>query len=118
MAVPMLLACLWIAWRGQSRPLRVVAVWLAGLLAYLFLILLPKFLDRNSGALGKFYLFRPSSLILLLWLMLVLAASVAAVGGRAWVLRGSSAGADRPGLPVFPGRAAGARYRCERGAGA
>jgi hypothetical protein len=87
MAAPMLLVCLWIASRSERRRLRVAALWLAGLLAYLFLILGPKFLDRDSGTLGKFYLFRPSSLILLLWLMLALAALAARLGRRRWILR-------------------------------
>jgi hypothetical protein len=55
--------------------------------AYLFLILGPKFLDRSSGVLGKFYLFRPSSLIELLWLMLALAFVVNIAGHRAWLMR-------------------------------
>jgi hypothetical protein len=88
MAAPMLMACLWVGWRGPERRLRVLAIWLAGLLAYLFLVLLPKYLDRDSGVLGKFYLFRPSSLILLLWLMLVLAVVMAILARRAWMLRG------------------------------
>jgi hypothetical protein len=87
MAALMLLACLWIAWRGAARQ-RLVAVWVAGLLTYLFLVLGPKYLDRDSGVLGKLYLFRPSSLILLLWLMLALAAMVWLMGRRAWMLRG------------------------------
>ena len=87
MALPMLLACLWVARRGESRFLRVVAIWLAGLLAYLFFVLGPKFLDRNSGVLGKFYLFRPSSLILLLWLLLALAVAAMMLGSRIWILR-------------------------------
>ena len=87
MAAPMLLSCLWVARSGATRRLRVVAVWVAGLLAYLFLVLGPKFLDRDSGVLGKFYLFRPSSLIELLWLMLALAAAVAWAGGHARLLR-------------------------------
>ena len=89
MAFPMLLACLWVAKRGETRLLRMMALWLAGLLAYLFLILGPKFIDRNSGVLGKFYLFRPSSLVLLLWLLLVLAVGAAMLGGRTWILRAS-----------------------------
>ena len=88
MALPMLLACLWVARRGESRFLRVVAIWLAGLLAYLFFVLGPKFLDRNSGGLGKFSLFRPSSLILLLWLLLALAVAAMMLGSRIWILRG------------------------------
>jgi hypothetical protein len=87
MGAGMLLACLVVAWRGPTRQLRVLALWLAGLLAYLFLVLGPKFLDRNSGVLGKFYLFRPSSLILLLWLMLALAVVARIARRQAWVLR-------------------------------
>jgi hypothetical protein len=87
MALPMLLACLSVARRGESRFLRVVALWLAGLLAYLFFVLGPKFVDRNSGVLGKFYLFRPSSLILLLWLLLALAVAAMMLGSRIWILR-------------------------------
>jgi hypothetical protein len=87
MAAAMLLACLAVAWRGPTRQLRVLAAWLAGLLAYLFLVLAPKYLDRDTGVLGKFYLFRPSSLILLLWLMLTLAVTAVMFGHRAWVVR-------------------------------
>ncbi|HXA26458.1 MAG TPA: DUF6798 domain-containing protein [Acetobacteraceae bacterium] len=87
MTAALLLACLVVAWLGSTRRLRVLAVWLAGLLTYLFLVLGPKFLDRDSGVLGKFYLFRPSSLILLLWLLLALAVAAAVSGRRAWLLR-------------------------------
>jgi hypothetical protein len=89
MALPMLLTCLLVARRGDNRFLRVVALWLAGLLAYLFFVLGSKFVDRNSGVLGRFYLFRPSSLILLLWLLLGLAVAAAMLGSRAWILRAS-----------------------------
>jgi hypothetical protein len=51
-----------------------LAVWLALLLAYLLLALVPAYLDRDTGILGKFYLFRPASLVLLLWLLLAIAA--------------------------------------------
>jgi hypothetical protein len=87
MAAAMLLACVAVAWHASKRQLRVLAAWLAGLLAYLFLVLGPKYLDRDTGVLGKFYLFRPSSLILLLWLMLMLAVTVAMFGRRAWIAR-------------------------------
>jgi hypothetical protein len=87
MAAAMLLACVAVAWRGPTRQLYVLAVWVAGLLAYLFLVLGPKYLDRDSGVLGKFYLFRPSSLILLLWLMLALAVAACILKRRAWMLR-------------------------------
>jgi hypothetical protein len=87
MAAPMLLACVLLARTATSRRLRVVAVWLAGLLAYLFLVLGPKYIDRNSGILGKFYLFRPSALIELLWLVLVLAYLMQNAGRRVLLLR-------------------------------
>ena len=87
MATPMLLCCVWFARNGATRRVRVMAVWLAGLLGYLFLVLGPKFLDRDSGVLGKFYLFRPASLIEFLWLMLMLAAAVQIAGKRARLLR-------------------------------
>ena len=96
MAAPMLLSCIWVARSGATRRLRVVAVWLAGLLAYLFLVLGPKFLDRDSGVLGKFYLFRPSSLIELLWLML-------ALGGRGGNLAGRHARLLRVSLVAMIG---------------
>jgi hypothetical protein len=83
----MLAACLWGARHGPTRRLRVAAGWLAGLLAYLFLVLGPKYLDRDSGVLGKFYLFRPASLILLLWLMLALALAFTLLARRGWLLR-------------------------------
>ena len=53
-----------------------MAVWLVGLLAYSYLSWDQSTLDRGSGALGKFYLFRPSSLIELLWLMVALAFAI------------------------------------------
>jgi hypothetical protein len=83
----LLLVCIVVARRNPARRLRVLATWLAGLLAYLFLVLGPKYLDRDSGVLGKFYLFRPSSLILLLWLMMALAVTMALFARRAWLAR-------------------------------
>ena len=83
----LLLVCIVVARRHPARRLRVLATWLAGLLAYLFLVLGPKYLDRDSGVLGKFYLFRPSSLILLLWLMMALAVTMALSARRAWMAR-------------------------------
>lgn len=96
MAVPMLVACILIGRHAPTQRLRMLAIWLAGLLAYLFLVLPPKYLDRDSGVLGKFYLFRPSSLILLLWLLLALAVAVAMLGRRAWMLRGALLAAAAP----------------------
>jgi hypothetical protein len=70
----MLAAC-FALWRlpetGRLRPL---ALWLALLLLYLALAFAAAGLDRDTGALGKLYLFRPAALILLLWLCLVAAA--------------------------------------------
>jgi hypothetical protein len=83
----LLLACIVVARRHPARRLRLLATWLAGLLAYLFLVLGPKYLDRNSGVLGKFYLFRPSSLMLLLWLMMALAVTMPLFARRAWMAR-------------------------------
>jgi hypothetical protein len=87
MATAMLLACLWFARVGATRRFRIAAAWLAGLLGYLLLVLVPKYLDRDSGLLGKFYLFRPSSLIELLWLMLALAYARQIAGHHARSLR-------------------------------
>jgi len=86
-ALPMLLASLWFARAGAASRLRITAAWVASLLAYLFVVLLPKYLDRASGILGKFYLFRPSSLIELLWLMLALAFASEIAGRHARSLR-------------------------------
>jgi hypothetical protein len=69
----MLVACFAVRVGARDRGLSHLAVWLALLLAYLFLALVPSFFDRHTGVLGKFYLFRSSSLILLLWLALVVA---------------------------------------------
>jgi hypothetical protein len=87
MALPMLVSCIWLARTGDVRRLRVTAAWLACLFTYLFLVLGPKYLDRSSGVLGKFYLFRPSSLIELLWLMLALAFVISIAAHRAWLMR-------------------------------
>ena len=87
-----------------------LAAWLASLLAYLFLVLGPKFLDRDSGVLGKFYLFRPSSLIVLLWLMLVLAVAVHVRDVARAAARGA-AGDGRPGISVYSGRSSDAGDR-------
>ena len=73
LAAGMLAICLAVRASAREARLTNLATWLALLLAYLFLALVPSFLDRHTGMLGKFYLFRPSSLILLLWLALLLA---------------------------------------------
>jgi hypothetical protein len=71
-AAAMLIACLAIARRPQAARWKVTTVWLAGLLGYLFVALGASYIDRDSGVLGKFYLFRPAALILLLWLAFVM----------------------------------------------
>jgi hypothetical protein len=79
----MLAACLAIARKPEAARWKVTTVWLAGLLAYLFVALAASYFDRDSGMLGKFYLFRPAALILLLWLAFVMA-YLAAAGLRGW----------------------------------
>jgi hypothetical protein len=69
----MLVACVAIRASAREAQLAGLATWLALLLLYLFVALIPSFTDRHTGILGKFYLFRPSSLILLLWLALAFA---------------------------------------------
>lgn len=55
---------------ARSLLSRRIALWLTILLAYLFVALFASYLDRKTGMLGKLYLFRPTPLIFLLWLML------------------------------------------------
>jgi hypothetical protein len=74
LAVGMLIGALAVARLPETARLRSFGSWLALLLAYLFLALLAAYLDRDTAFLGKFYLFRPASLVLLLWLLLVFAA--------------------------------------------
>jgi hypothetical protein len=69
----MLAGCILIARTATSASQRTISVWLALLLAYLFLALIPVFIERHTGAMGKFYPFRPSALILLFWLALCVA---------------------------------------------
>ena len=78
MAFPMLLACLWVAKRGETRLLRMMALWLAGLLADLSYS--RSKIHRPEQRSARFHPFRPSSLVLLLWLLLVLAVG----GSDAW----------------------------------
>jgi hypothetical protein len=73
LAAAMLAGCIVIARTCGEARLRAFAIWLAVLIAYLFLALVPAFLERHTGTVGKFYPFRPSSLVLLLWLALVIA---------------------------------------------
>lgn len=72
-----LLAALVYAGRTSDRALRALLLATAGVLAFLLLALAASWLDRETGALGKFFLFRPSSLALL----------IALVGLAAWSRR-------------------------------
>src|SRR5262249_37656791 len=69
-----MLACAVVVARlAVSVRLQRMAAWLSGLVGYLFLALALSYLDRRTGVLGKFYLFRPASLVLLIWLAVMLA---------------------------------------------
>jgi hypothetical protein len=70
----MLAGALVVARMPETLPLKRFALWLALLFGYLMLALLPAYVDRQTGSLGKFYLFRPASLTLLLWLLFAIAA--------------------------------------------
>jgi hypothetical protein len=69
----MLVCCVALPRLTETARLRPVAQWLALLLLYLALAFVAAALDRGTGALGKFYLFRPASLVLLLWLAFMVA---------------------------------------------
>ncbi len=84
LAAGMLLGCAVISRLPEAARLGTVARWMSLLLAYLFLALVGAFLDRDIGILGKFYLFRPASLVLLLWLALAVAA-LGRLGARHWL---------------------------------
>jgi hypothetical protein len=73
LAGAMLAGCIVIARTSSEGRQCKIAVWLAVLISYLFIVLLPTFVERHTGVAGKFYPFRPSSLVLLLWLALALA---------------------------------------------
>ena len=110
LALGMLVGCA-VIWRAaEAVRLRALALWLALLLAYLVLALVPAYVDRGAGVLGKFYLFRPAALVLLLWLALV-AAFLDELGARHW--RGVRLGALALVAPLFlldaAGRIAGDR---------
>jgi hypothetical protein len=69
-----MLATSLLIWRKTAdQSQRTVALWLAGLFSYLFIALALSYFDRTTGALGQFYLFRPSALMLLLWLAMAVA---------------------------------------------
>jgi hypothetical protein len=69
----MLVGALVIAETATEVRLRATARWVALLLIYLLAALALSYFYRRSGILGKFYLFRPSSLLLLIWLAMALA---------------------------------------------
>jgi Domain of unknown function (DUF6798) len=73
LAATMLACAVVVARLADSGQLRRMAAWLSGLIGYLFLALALSYLDRRTGVLGKFYLFRPASLVLLIWLAVMLA---------------------------------------------
>lgn len=73
LAGAMLSGAVAIARTTKDAQLKPLAWWLAALLAYLVLALIPSYFDRHTGALGKFYLFRPAALTLLLWLAFAVA---------------------------------------------
>jgi hypothetical protein len=52
----------------RSPAARTILLSVAGICVYLLLALIASYFDRHTGNLGKFYLFRPSSLALLLFL--------------------------------------------------
>jgi len=97
-AVAMLAVCIAIARRREAARWKVTTVWLAGLLGYLLVALAAAFFDRHTGVLGKFYLFRPAALILLLWLAFAMAFLAAARVPRWTALR---LGALAVLLPIF-----------------
>jgi hypothetical protein len=70
----MLAACFILRRLPETGRLRPLALWLALLLLYLGMAFAAAAVDRDTGALGKLYLFRPAALVLLLWLCLVVAA--------------------------------------------
>ena len=83
----MLVGATTIAVRTRPLALRRLATWLTLLVGYLLIAVAVSFLDRRTGMLGKLYLFRPASLLLLLWLLLVAAAAHELQWGSARVLR-------------------------------
>ncbi|HWG79819.1 MAG TPA: hypothetical protein VN681_08600, partial [Stellaceae bacterium] len=97
-ALAMLAVCAAIARRREAARWKVTTVWLAGLLGYLLVALAAAFFDRHTGVLGKFYLFRPAALILLLWLAFAMAFLAAARVPRWTALR---LGALAVLLPIF-----------------
>jgi hypothetical protein len=73
LAAAMFAGCITIIRTTSDPKQRSFAIWVSLLIAYLFLALVPAFIERHTGAVGKFYPFRPASLILLLWLALAIA---------------------------------------------
>jgi hypothetical protein len=69
----MFVGALTIAATAREARVGATARWLAFLLVYLFAALALCYFYRRTGTLGKFYPFRPSSLLLLIWLVSVVA---------------------------------------------
>jgi len=86
MAGGMLAASLALARLPEAARLRGRALWLALLLLYLILTLVPAFIGRHTGTFGKFYLFRPAALVLLLWLALAASALVTLLARRRFAI--------------------------------
>jgi hypothetical protein len=87
MAALMLGGCAVIAIAARDRVQQRLALWLGGLLVFLFAALGAAWLDRDTAHLGALYLFRPTSLTLLLWLAVALAFATRVAGRHAWWLR-------------------------------
>ena len=62
------ITCLGLLQFVKSRITRTLLLTVIGICSYLLIALIISFFDRNTGALGKFFLFRPSALGLLLFL--------------------------------------------------
>lgn len=57
--------------RGDFGRLSAFVIWVAGLNAYIAVAIVVAFIDRHTHVLASFYIFRPSALILLLSILLV-----------------------------------------------
>lgn len=79
----------WWMWRTRRDALRALGLLLALTTAWLFVAAALSWLDRDTGALGKFYLFRPAGPFLLLAAL----AGVALWRGWTW---------DRPAARLLP----------------
>jgi hypothetical protein len=104
LAALMLAAAIAIARRPREPRLRPLAIWLMILLAYLLLAAAVSLFDRDTGWLGKFYLFRPAALMLLLWLTLAAGWARDLPPRVRWPLRLIFLAATVPGFVMSVGR--------------